>query len=568
MNIFARLMKVDVARREVWGRAVHEEIDKSGEIFDYENSKPFFKSWSDEYAKLTDGQSVGNLRAMHGKVAAGKLIAIDFNDAAKAIDIGTKIVDDAEWQKVTEGVYTGFSIGGEYVGEKVTEKIGDAEVKRYVAKPSEISLVDNPCGPSARFFDVLKADGVIEKVAFKVQPTEAKPEDDKTLDVTGSAEDVAAFAKLLNDGKLTMKDALAAVQDEIAKRDFSQKERDKAAESGAAMPDGSYPIENASDLKNAIQAYGRAKNPAKTKAHIIARAKALGHTDLLPDDWKKISDADFSKMDKGMWNVKAFAECLECLAGIAMSAESDAQYEGDDSPVPAALREWVATGVKLFQDMSEEESSELVAALSEHAGEDVEMMRALRGASAISKLRAELDAATEPEAFRKIVAAHISAEELLGTVAAWKSETGVDGMRKLMRDAVLAKAGARHSSSDKTHLQNAHNSLVALGADCSGGEKAHGNVDLVKGGTLAKQVETLTAEVAALKAQPLPTQRVRLRTVEKVQDVETPADEITAEKLLKEAVRNADGSINEAATIIKFAQATGGVSIDPRRRAK
>jgi hypothetical protein len=45
-------------------------------------------------------------------VAAGKVIAYQPDDAAKAIDIGTKIVDDAEWEKVEEGVYTGFSIGG------------------------------------------------------------------------------------------------------------------------------------------------------------------------------------------------------------------------------------------------------------------------------------------------------------------------------------------------------------------------------------------------------------------------------------------------------------------------
>jgi hypothetical protein len=31
-----------------------------------------------------------------------------------------------------------------------------------------------------------------------------------------------------------------------------------AAKSGAAMPDGSYPIENTKDLENAIQAIGRA----------------------------------------------------------------------------------------------------------------------------------------------------------------------------------------------------------------------------------------------------------------------------------------------------------------------
>ena len=53
------------------------------------------------------------------------------------------------------------------------------------------------------------------------------------------------------------------------------------------MKDGSYPIVTVKDLKNAIQAFGRTgENKAATKAHIKKRAKALGKTDLLPDNWK------------------------------------------------------------------------------------------------------------------------------------------------------------------------------------------------------------------------------------------------------------------------------------------
>lgn len=69
-------------------------------------------------------------------------------------------------------------------------------------------------------------------------------------------------------------------------RDFSADQRKAAASSGAAMSDGSYPIENVSDLHNAIQAIGRATNPAAVKAHIKTRAKALGATSALPDTWE------------------------------------------------------------------------------------------------------------------------------------------------------------------------------------------------------------------------------------------------------------------------------------------
>ena len=163
MMMFFRLTKVDEAKREVWGRATQEVVDKSGEIFDYESSKPYFKAWSDGFAKDTGGKSLGNIRSMHGKTAAGKVISIDFNDAEKAIDIGTKIVDDNEWEKVLEGVHTGFSIGGAYVKRWDDPKAG---AKRFTADPAEISIVDSPCVPTAKFFDVVKADGAVEQRAF------------------------------------------------------------------------------------------------------------------------------------------------------------------------------------------------------------------------------------------------------------------------------------------------------------------------------------------------------------------------------------------------------------------
>ena len=62
----------------------------------------------------------------------------------------------------------------------------------------------------------------------------------------------------------------------VKKRDFSAKERKKDAKSGAAMADGSFPIEGAEDLSNAMRLAGHAKDPAAARRHIKARAKALG----------------------------------------------------------------------------------------------------------------------------------------------------------------------------------------------------------------------------------------------------------------------------------------------------
>jgi hypothetical protein len=60
-----------------------------------------------------------------------------------------------------------------------------------------------------------------------------------------------------------------------------------------SMPDGSFPIATVSDLKKAVQAFGRAKasHKAAVKRHIISRARALKHTELIPDNWKPVSAA-------------------------------------------------------------------------------------------------------------------------------------------------------------------------------------------------------------------------------------------------------------------------------------
>ena len=73
---------------------------------------------------------------------------------------------------------------------------------------------------------------------------------------------------------------------EIAlKRAFTDDQRTSMAKEGNALPDGSYPISNAGDLRNAISAYGRAKDKEATKRHIMKRAKALGQEKMIPVSW-------------------------------------------------------------------------------------------------------------------------------------------------------------------------------------------------------------------------------------------------------------------------------------------
>jgi len=68
-------------------------------------------------------------------------------------------------------------------------------------------------------------------------------------------------------------------------KDYSPEQRDKMAKNGEALPDGSFPIHDCADLSNAIQAIGRASDPAKAKAHIKKRRSALKCDIDLPDGW-------------------------------------------------------------------------------------------------------------------------------------------------------------------------------------------------------------------------------------------------------------------------------------------
>ena len=134
--------------------------------------------------------------------------------------------------------------------------------KRYIADPAEVSAVDSPCLPSAlvesmkgRTVTLQKAGGATEQVPLEIISL-----------------DTARLGKMEQDL-------------EALKREFSDDRRKRDAGTGAALPDGSFPIENEGDLKIAIHAYGRASDKAKAKEHIIARAKSLGLTHLLPDGW-------------------------------------------------------------------------------------------------------------------------------------------------------------------------------------------------------------------------------------------------------------------------------------------
>jgi len=337
----------------VFGTVTAEEPDLESEVCDYAGTKPFYQAKVNSMFKLTSAvegmePSLMPMREMHQFKAIGAGRSIEFDDAAKTIKMGFEVVDPDAIIKFKKGVLIGFSQGGDYVGPMVDDPVHKG-CKRYVADPAEVSGVDSPCLPSAlvetmkgRTVTLAKASGAVEQILLQTP-----------------SPDILAFAKIERE--------LAELR-RMFKREFSDEERKKLAEEGKALPDGSFPIETVEDLKNAIHAYGRASNKEEAKKHIISRARALGRTDLLPDDWTsdkarkaiRMACAKIS-LQKGLYEVGWLASLVQDLHWLCLNAEFELEMEGDGSKVPGDLRDAWDALVEAFKDMAEEEADELAA---------------------------------------------------------------------------------------------------------------------------------------------------------------------------------------------------------------
>jgi uncharacterized protein YoxC len=154
------LTKVDEGRRIVSGFASLDNLDKQDDIVTTEASMEAFAKFR------------GNIREMHQPSAVGKMVSFKeekyFDSESKKFYKGvfvsayiSKGAQDA-WEKVLDGTYTGFSIGGrmnkwdDAYDEKSDKTI--RVIKEYDL--IELSLVDSPANQFANIMSVEKVDGV------------------------------------------------------------------------------------------------------------------------------------------------------------------------------------------------------------------------------------------------------------------------------------------------------------------------------------------------------------------------------------------------------------------------
>ena len=154
------LTKVDKEKRIVSGFASLDNLDKQDDIVTTEASMQAFAKFR------------GNIREMHQPSAVGKMVSFkeekyfdaDSKKFYKGVFVSAYISKGAQdaWEKVLDGTYTGFSIGGrmnkwdDAYDEKADKTI--RVIKEYDL--IELSLVDSPANQFANIVSVEKVDGV------------------------------------------------------------------------------------------------------------------------------------------------------------------------------------------------------------------------------------------------------------------------------------------------------------------------------------------------------------------------------------------------------------------------
>lgn len=161
MTDFNLSFPIDMVKKEqriVSGIATADNVDKVGDLVDFNASLDAFKNWQ------------GNIREMHAPIAVGKAISykpikVKGADGQEynAIQVEAYISKGAEstWQKVLDGTLRAFSIGGKILKKEMMQG------KSYNGRPvsvikeynlGELSLVDNPANAIATIDLVKKND--------------------------------------------------------------------------------------------------------------------------------------------------------------------------------------------------------------------------------------------------------------------------------------------------------------------------------------------------------------------------------------------------------------------------
>lgn len=309
---------------------------------------------------------------------------------------------------------------------------------------NEVSLVDRPANPGAKvllakrdvqkdMYGVSRFADLISSLGYLLQSAEyeAKNEGDNSPVPSALRAWLKQGAGIFHAMATEEINELLAVT--ATKREFDAASRRADAKSGAAESDGSFPIENATDLKNAMRAVGRSKNPAKTKAHIRARAKALGLTSMLSDAFK----SEATPLSKFVDLLKSFGRATGALTESVKSIVEDDAVADKDAAIDETIKQF-----------SEHVEDELEKTLSEDdsgnpsGDDDMDKIRKALGLADTASETEVLEAIAKRDAEAEILKASMSDEEK-SHHDSLKSDDEKKAFRAMSRDQRKAKMAKR-----------------------------------------------------------------------------------------------------------------------------
>lgn len=254
-------------------------------------------------------------------------------------------------------------------------------------------------------------------------------------------------------------------------------------------------------------------------------------------------------LKKGMYEVSRFSELLASLAYMVSSAQHESEYEGDNSPIPAQMREWLKQGAVIFTGMAAEEVNELVAMSEAKKAEDATDL-AKAGARYSKTTKAMLKAAHDAcKAADKALAdlKYDEAEEAEDDDQT-KAETIPDDAHEALLKACGA-AGCPEGAIASDWIAKMADEMNEL-RELAKGAGIEGNSPAGLVNALVKRVKDAEAEIEKLNNQPAPPKGYANGVALSKAD-----DRAGGEAKEVAPVITSNGEENEVATLIKAAQA-------------
>jgi hypothetical protein len=136
---------------------------------------------------------------------------------------------------------------------------------------------------------------------------------------------------------------------------------------------------------------------AAKAAKLGGDAGAVGGAPVVeaPADGAVTKTDDTAGIKKGLYSVSRLAELLCTVGYLAEDAEYESQYEGDNSPIPAQLRDWFKQGAGILQGMAAEELAEMMTALQANLPDVVIMAAKGDRTEAVGKVGAKFSKDTQ-----------------------------------------------------------------------------------------------------------------------------------------------------------------------------